>query len=211
MTATATRYVALLALPVSMGIVALSSPLMHLLYGEQYLPAIPVLALVAIFTIPTALILPVKQMLIVSDHQGFLLKWGCTTAVLNLLLDLWWIPRQGAIGAALANGVTQFVASLGIYAFAVRRLALPLPSQTLAKVLFSASAMASLVAGLTHWLPPALAVATGVPAGVAVFLCMLRWTRSFEPGDLHRLLSVRQQLPPWLRGVYVNAIQRVLL
>ena len=211
MTATTIRYVALLALPITLGIAALSTPLVTLLYGDQYLPVIPVLTIVALFSIPVALVLPIKQMLIATNQQGFLLKWGCVAGIINIALDLWWIPDHGAIGAAMGNGVAQLVASVGLYVFAVWKANVPSPGQGLLKTLVSAGVMALIVAGLAQKAPPALAIAAGVPIGVLVFLLMVRWTRNFEAGDLQRLMGLRHQLPPWLRNAYSTTIQMVVL
>jgi len=207
--ATTLRYQALLALPLAMGMAALSFPFVMFFYGERYEPAIPVLAILALFSIPAALLNGVRLLLIASEHQGFLLKWGIVCAILNLGLDWWWIPTGGAVGAALANGVSQSVAAAGIWAFAVRRFEILVPWRSLLKVAFCAVTMAAAVVAVTYYLSPGLALGAGLLTGIAVFLASLRWTRALEPADRGRLIGFQHSLPPPLRTWYAFGVQVV--
>jgi len=210
LTATILRFQALIVLPLALGMAALSSPFVNFFYGHKYQPAVPVLTIVALFSVSSALISVVNQLFIASDQQGILLKWGIITGILNLILDWWWIPSKGAIGAALANGVAQLVGGVGIWAFAVRQFTIPLPWQALLKVAFSAVAMAALVETLGHALPPAPATILGVFTGAGMFLFLLRLTRSLDQTDRKRLMSIQRLLPRWLQNWYALGLQMVI-
>ena len=209
LSATILRFQALIALPLALGMVALSSPFVKVLYGSKYEPAIPVLAIVACFSVSSAFVGAMKSLLIASEKQGFLLKWGILTAIVNLSLDWWLIPAKGAIGAALANGISQTVAAIGVWVFAVRSFKIPMPWKPLLKLGFSAVTMAAVVSTITQFLAPAPATIAGVLVGAGTFVAMLRWTRSFEQADRDRLMDFQQALPPWLRNWYVLGVQMV--
>jgi O-antigen/teichoic acid export membrane protein len=203
------RFLSLLAVPITLGIAAVSAPLLNLVYGPAYGPAIPVLTVAAGFAVVASLRGPAMQMLAATDQQGFLVKWGLVMAVLTLALDWWWIFFWGAMGAAAANGVSQLVATAGIWIYVMRRFSFPMPWSALLKIFFSGVVMALSVAGLVRLLPPAPGLGVGVLTGVVVYLFMLRWTRALNDRDRERLLSLQGSVPPVLRRWYVLSVQSV--
>lgn len=209
MTTTALRYQALLALPMALGLAALTGPVIRILYGSLYLPAIPVLAVVALFSAAAPLSLPARFLLLASENQGFLLWYGGTVGVVNILLDLLLIPPMGALGAALANGAAQLAAALGTWAFVARRFAVPLPIRPLLKLGVCACGSGVWAAMAARCLPTIPAAALGVAGGVAVFLLLLRWTGAVESDDRNRLLTLESQFPVRLRGWYVKSLKVV--
>ncbi len=204
------RYMALLAFPLTLGLAALSAPAIRFLYGEKFLPAIPVLLVAALFCVPRAFLGPAHQLLLATENQAFLVKWGIATAVLNLSLDLWWIPGGGAIGAAFANGLAQTIAVSGIWVFAFRRLRIPIPGLALQKILTSALLMAALSWVIGRSSPPFEGALFGVAAGVAAYALLLRWTRSLHSEDRERLIGVRTQVPGPFREAYVELVRIVI-
>lgn len=209
MTATSLKYIVLMALPLTLGLAALSAPVIRLAYGQAYLPAIPVLTTVAIFAVSKALLNPARSLLITTENQAFLLKWGVVTAILNIGLDLWWIPSGGAMGAAYANGVTQLVANVGIWVFVWRKFTVPVQAKALMGMLVSAVIMAVVAAGIARVLPPVPAALVGVPAGALVFLLCLRLTHSLDQTDRTRLMSLQPARPLWLRDWYALGLRQL--
>jgi len=169
-----------------------------------------VLALVALFSAPRALVAPVSQMVMATENQGFLLRWGFIMAAVNILLDVWWIPGGGALGAAFANGVSQTLAVVGIWAFAVYRLDFHPPTRSLIKMTISGVCMAVAAAAVAAVLPSLAAAILGVLVGAIAYLGLLRWTRSLDSKDQRVILSLRRQLPPWLHGGYTRIVQMVV-
>jgi O-antigen/teichoic acid export membrane protein len=209
LTATSLRYIALMALPLTLGMAALSGPAIRLIYGSAYVPAIPVLAVVAIFALPKALINPARSLLITTENQGFLVKWGIASAILNLSLDLWWIPSSGAVGAAYANGVSQLVATIGIWIFALRTFTIPVRVKALLGMAASAALMAAAAYWIARVLPALPAALAGVPVGAILYLLFLRLTRSLDETDRTRLMTLQPPWPAWFRNWYAVGLQRL--
>ena len=201
------RYLALIALPMTFGVAALSGPAISLVYGRQYLPAIPVLTLLAVFCAAKLLILPAQDFLLASDRQDVLVKWISGAGALNIVMDFLLIPSGGAWGAAIANSVAQTVAAIGIVASTTLTLKAPLLSRGLAKIFISAAAMAIPAAVLRLTLPPLFAVIAGIPLGAALYLLLLRWTRSLENADGQRLKVTASQLPGPVRHLYRRTLR----
>jgi O-antigen/teichoic acid export membrane protein len=94
----------LLALAVLAALVLslLAEPLVRLLYGDEYLPAVPVLRLLAWMLVPFTANSFLGLGLIAANRERAV-GWALAASLLALLLlSLWWIPAQGVVGAAWA-------------------------------------------------------------------------------------------------------------
>lgn len=205
--ATSLRYMGLLALPMFIGMAALASPAIRLLYGVQYLASIPLLAVAALFTIPRVFLLPVTDLLQANEKQAFLIGWSIICAGLNVLLDVTLIPRYAAMGAALANGIAQGAAVIGMWIYAWRLFRMDLRARALAKVCAAALLMGLLVAGISSRAPVLLALAAGIPLGALIYGLMLRFTGALEAVDGRRLLQFRHKVPSRLRSLFERAVE----
>jgi O-antigen/teichoic acid export membrane protein len=199
MTRTMLVYSALMALPVNLGLAAVAGPLITTLYGAQYLPAIPVLFIAAMFASARALMAPAEQLLAAFDRQDRMLRTLGLATVVNLALAFSLIPRWGAQGAALCNGLSQ-TASLGLCWWLARgTLRLPLPWGRLARVAGAAGLMAGTAWAAAAYLPPAPGLAAGVAAGAASYPVYLRLLGCLDGEDRDRLSQAAASLPGPLR------------
>jgi O-antigen/teichoic acid export membrane protein len=196
------RYSAILGLPLMFGLAALSSPAVRLLYGWQYTPAIPVLAVLALFAAAKGIMLPAQKLIMASDRQRSLVQLTLVIAVLNITLDLLLIPRGGAMGAAFANGIAQVVGSIALWVFAAQRLSAIIPIRTLSAVIASAGAMAGVVALTGFALRPLPAALIGIPLGALIYLVLLRLTSGLDASDRHRLSEIERSLPGRVQPFY---------
>lgn len=109
----ATRYIEILMVPLYLWGVPLAPRLLTWFYGAQYARAgvvVQVLLLTMLFTVPS----PTSMVaLFAMERQNSIVRYLLVIAVLNILLDLLLIPRYGAVGAALANGISQALAAWG--------------------------------------------------------------------------------------------------
>lgn len=207
---TSLRYTALMVFPMAAGMAALSGPIVHLIFGPKYDPAIPVLAVMAIMVIPKALLSPASNLLRALEKQGFLVRWMIVSAAVTLILDYMLIPRYGAIGAAYGNGLAQLVGSGGIWVYSIVKERLVMPWGALLRMAMAAGAMGAGAYSITLFLPPLLAALVGVPAGVALYLILLRMLGGFEPEDQPRLLGLATHVPTLLRASYAGTVQWVV-
>jgi O-antigen/teichoic acid export membrane protein len=195
------RYMLLCALPLLLGLAAISSPAIRLVYGEQYIPAIPVLAVASVLAISKPLLLPAQQLLQADEKQWFLVWWGFFCGGINVALDLLLIPHFAALGAAIANGVAQTVAVTGIWIRAAQVFKLKLDTRGLVKIGATGIAMALCVVPISLAFRPLISVVLGIAAGVVVFLVGLRGLRVLHGDDRNRLMQLQQFLPPAVRGI----------
>jgi len=193
------RYLGLLVLPLNCGIAALSGPAIRVAYGPLYAAAIPVLAIAAVLAIPKAFYWLPYTIHLAADKQAVLIRWLIVTAVLNVGLDALLIPRYGAIGAAIANGVAQSLTVALLLAKAKQLCPMKLMNHTVAAIVASAALMTGAAVALASFLRPLPASIAGVTVGAIVCLTSLRLMRALSPADLAFLDQGIARLSPAVR------------
>lgn len=202
LTVAAFRLMALLALPVCLGLAATSDPLIRILYGRRFLEAIPVLGILAPFAVAKALMLPAQNLLVASDRQGALLKLMAGTATLNLALDYALIPPYGAIGAAVANSAAQTTAAVLAWLAGLRGFRSRFPAAPFFRMLAAALVTSVVALALARSLPAAPGAAAAVAAGAFTYALALRALRPLPSADRDRLRKLERQLPAAVRPAW---------
>ena len=99
----------LFALPITVGLFLAAEDIVHLLYGNDYLPAIlafQILAGTILIMFPVSIL---HGAIFAYDRQKFLMRVSVVGVALNTILDLVLIPVWGITGAALATLFTQVI------------------------------------------------------------------------------------------------------
>lgn len=97
---------------VSIGFLALGKPIVNILYGEAYLPAVPILRIVTWYTAFSYLGVARNAWIVSEGRQKYLkYMYGCAAAM-NVMLNAVLIPSMGGVGAALASLITQIFTSV---------------------------------------------------------------------------------------------------
>lgn len=203
------RVLALICIPAAFGMSALAEPILRIAYGAKYLPAIPVLGLLAIFTLGKALQLPARQLLMHTDRQGLLVKWGAALAVLNVGLDLFFIINRGggAMGAAIAKSIVLGVAAVSVWWIVAVSFRVRLPLGRLARMFVASVIMFVAVKAVVRAVPPLAAVVLGPPLGVVLILGLFRLLRCLSPEDREPLRSLGRKIPGRLRGGWTRIVE----
>jgi O-antigen/teichoic acid export membrane protein len=205
-TVTATWFVMLVATPVMFGVAAVSDPLVRLLYGARYLPAIPVLTALSILSLGLAVSQPAQFLLVGAERQRFYLASlgaaGAVSVVANLVL----IPTHGAMGAAVAKGAGGLVGAVSFLTYLVVGFGAKLPYGRMARLLVASGAMFVAVRAVGRWLPSLLALLVGIPLGVATFVVLTRWLQCLDAADRARLRQLERLLPARARGSYLAVV-----
>jgi O-antigen/teichoic acid export membrane protein len=196
MTSKASTYILLGALPILIGVACIGGPFVRVMYGSQYLPAIPVFIVVALLSIPKAVLTPAQTLLYSAEDLGFVLKWGCVAAAINVLLDVALIPSHGALGAAWANGIAQTFAALMIWGRVLVRYPVRIDGPVVLRLAAATLAMAIVVLGIVAMpFDPLMKLSVAVPAGAIVFLVTSRMFAVLQKDDRRRLLQFSALLP----------------
>ena len=109
-----------LTLAMSVGLAAVAYPLIWALYGSDFLPSVIPLWILLPGVVSLSLGRVLSADLNGRGKPGVVARMNGGMAVLNLALNLWWIPLWGIEGAALATSVS-YTAAVILLGFAYRR------------------------------------------------------------------------------------------
>lgn len=101
----------LIAMPISIGGLILGKPIIELVYGPEYIPALltfQILSLTALTIFPTTLI---SNSILAYGQQKKMTKYIAVAAIGNLIFDLLLIPFYGIAGSAFATLLSQFISN----------------------------------------------------------------------------------------------------
>lgn len=97
---------------VSLGFTVLAKPLIYIMYGESYLPAVNPLRIVTWYTAFSYLGVARNAWIVSKNKQKYLFAIYAASAVANVVLNCLLIPILGASGAAIASLVAQILTTL---------------------------------------------------------------------------------------------------
>ncbi len=188
------RLVLLLGLPAALGLWLVRQPLTELVFGTAYAPT----AGVFLWLAPNLALIFVNYLqLTVLTALGRQRLGALATAlalVVNVALNLWWIPSHGILGAAAATLGTE-VALLLACAYLVRRAAgLDLPWSQAARPLLATAVMGAAL-GLALGLAPGLGLWTMMGLGLAVYTVAALGCRAITPRELRALGDLLRHRP----------------
>ncbi len=197
-----TSYLMLLAAPLAAFGAVFSGPIILLMYGAAYAPAIPVFAI----CLGACALATVSQggssLLVSADRQGTVLIVAVAGGVLKIALDVWLIHAWGLAGATAAYLVVAVVNAAAYLVLAMRSIGVRLEWSRLLRILAAAGLSALALLPLRgHWPPlPTLLVAGLLMVGVYALLSLV--LRCWSAGDIEHL----QQL----HGRYARGRPRLL-
>jgi len=169
----AVRYLSLLTLPAAAGLCLLADPLVRTVFGEAWLPAVPVLRALAVYVGLRSLDLHASEVLKATGRTGLLALLAVAKAAVLVPVLVVAGRASGVVVAAALAAVTGAAAALSL-TVAARRVAVG-ARQVAGALAPSAAGAAALAAALGAWqawgpeLAPAAALAVQVPLGAAVY------------------------------------------
>jgi O-antigen/teichoic acid export membrane protein len=140
-----TRYLILISLPIILAGISLVSLLISILYGSGYAAVVPVIQILLISGGLSAVVAAAAAVLYGTGGQSFILKLAAIAAVINIILDMVFIPSYGAIGAAAANAIAQIIGVVSGTYYLIKYKNMVFPWKDTLKVLIAASVSAAQV------------------------------------------------------------------
>lgn len=101
-----------IATVVSAGIAILAKPIVYLLYGAEYLPAVFPLRIIVWYTAFSYLGVARDGWIVCEAKQKYLIWIYASAAAANVLLNYFLIPEWGASGAAVASLIAQIITTI---------------------------------------------------------------------------------------------------
>jgi PST family polysaccharide transporter len=95
--------------------VPLSRPLTRIVFGAKFSATAPIFAAIIWSEVAVFFGVVLKMGLIARNLQGYLAASTIVGAILNIVLNIFWIPRYGALGATWATNISYAFASIFIF------------------------------------------------------------------------------------------------
>ena len=111
------KYIAALVLPLAAGLTLLADPIIELIYGPDFAPAVAVLQITIWAIVFLFLVEPHARMLLIHNKQRRAAQMMTVTTTLNVILNLLLIPTFGINGAAVARLASSLALYLLFYAY----------------------------------------------------------------------------------------------
>ena len=166
----ATHYLLALVLPMAAGVTLLARPMIRLIFGPSFEPAVPVLQISIWAIVFLFLNVPSARLLLINNYQRQAsVMFGIAMAI-NVSLNLLLIPRLGINGAAVARTASNFTLFLTFQLFAHRRIMSLCLAPMLVRPLVATAVMAAVVWPLRDALLPGIVVGAAVYAVTAFAL-----------------------------------------
>jgi O-antigen/teichoic acid export membrane protein len=206
---TATKYIALLTLPLCAGGIALSTEAVRVMFGLEFAPAGDVMKVLFVGAGIGAMAAAGSALYIALGETTIAAAWGLPLAVINVLLALLLVPAYGAIGAAVANSLSQLGGVVAGVVYLTHFRGFRLPLKQLAR-LFLASVPVALVAyGVVQLVGGLIGLLLGVLAAGTAYLLALIVARALTPRDFDILEELAGMFPSRLAGVLQRFVGRL--
>ncbi len=182
----ANRYVLIGVLPVCAGITLIAPNIIPLIFEADFQPATPALQLIIWAVLPSFLMVPSARLLVVANRQSDVGWVTALSMIINLLLNLWLIPRWGINGAAAARVLATTFFFIAIYAYVQRRLLRDSVLPLLPRPLLATLLMTAAVWPLRH-----LFVLWPIMVGILVYILALFLLRAIPAEDQQLLRRLK--------------------
>ncbi|HET6312358.1 MAG TPA: polysaccharide biosynthesis C-terminal domain-containing protein, partial [Chloroflexia bacterium] len=208
---TATRYLALLTLPLCAGGIALSTEAVRVMFGLEFAPAGDVMKVLFVGAGIGAIAAAGSALYIALGQTTIAAAWGLPLAVINVLLALVLVPAFGAMGAAVANSLSQIGGVVAGVVYLTHFRGFRLPLRQLARLLLASVPVGLVAYGVVQLLGGLAGLLAGVLAGAMIYILALILTRALSPRDFDLLEELAGMFPGAIAGVlrrFVGGVRR---
>ena len=177
------RYLFIIVFPLALGLVVLAKPFIFAFRGDQYLPSVPVLQILALSLIFGYLSFISGALLNATNHQRTQTILLGVALLTSIALNLVFIPRWGIQGAAVAAVISNIILCSGGFYFARRFVVIN--GKNIFRYANQALWPAIIMAVVVHYLSQRLHFVVTVPIGALVYGILL-----FVTGGMSREMVV---------------------
>jgi O-antigen/teichoic acid export membrane protein len=183
------KYLTLLSMPIAVGGLLLSNKIIFIAYGSKYTNAGLILSVLFPFLVLSFVNSLMQHAIITTGGQKYMIIGVAIAALFNITLNLFLIPRYGALGASLTTVLSElFLAIMFGYLFYKLKLRFAAFTGWLIKVIIATGIMGGVVYILRqyHILIP-------FSIGAIVYSIVLLTLRSFDEEDKTVFMSLIPQ------------------
>lgn len=184
------RLLMVVSAPLALGGLAVAGGLVTSFYGPQFAPAATATAILLVGSLVNALAGPSAAAVFTGPRPRLVAEVGIVAVALNAALDVIFIPRYGAVGAAIINVTVQALSVTVGMAYSWVKLGLRYPVVEGLRVLALAAMAAGVAYLVTVAVPGTWGVAAAVAAGALTYSGLLITTGTLRLVELKRMVGM---------------------
>ena len=200
---TSARYLMMAGAPLAIGGIVLAGPIIRVVYGVEYEPAIP---LVQILFVPFAFLAianAATSVILGVNRPSFVLKIGIGMVILSLGMELWLIPIYGATGAAVGSSVARIIAPILYIRFASRECQVSWPFKDMIKITIAALIMGAIIFAIEGQISSSvISIVVLIPLGIVIHFSLIIALKVIQEQDISAFRQIQKSIPGFARGVY---------
>lgn len=178
-------YLQMLMVPLCLWALPLVPRIIVLAYGSQYERVVPVIQVLLVTMLFSVTMNVSTSVVYALDRQTMMVRLMIAAAALNILLDLALIPPFAAVGAAIANGLSQAAATLGLIVGLRKLLPGSFPARISLKVYFAALASSAPILSAGFYLHAGALVLTLAVVGAGlIYVVLLMATHALTQSEI---------------------------
>nr|WP_197506049.1 polysaccharide biosynthesis C-terminal domain-containing protein [Mycobacterium sp. 852014-52144_SCH5372336] len=191
-----TALIAMVIVPLCLGLAAIAPVLVPLLFGNEFADAAPVASVLLIAAALSSLGVTTLYLLQSMGKAGFLFISNGVGLIGTVTLGFILVPQFGLMGAAWSRAIVQVAVVLIETWYVTKRLGIFPPYRALSAILLASVAQGGVAYFVCTGWPTAVSLLIAVPAAVAVYLVAVR------------ILAVMSLVDPQLRDRIVARTPR---
>jgi O-antigen/teichoic acid export membrane protein len=199
----------ILALPLAAAGIALARPIILLVYGADYAPAIVIMQVLFIPFATLGISHSALSVIYGLNQPVYVLKVGAVLAILVVGLNLWLIPQFGIMGAAIAVSVPRLVALPSYVRFVSKKLQVSWPIGDTIRIAVASIALGLVLFVLQYFLDIIASLVLAIPAGILVYVTALLSLHTVDSRDIKILRQVQNSVPLKLRSKFAYLVSIV--
>jgi O-antigen/teichoic acid export membrane protein len=180
----ASRYVAIVTMPIGFALLAAARPALTLLVGVGYAGGVIPLAVLALASICTIIAMALSPVLIVLNETLLSALTSLLPIPLSIVVALVSVPVLGIVGASIARGLSMLLSVLLTWYFVRRKIVVKLDSQGIMKSIAASGAMAFSMEALQLLYYSRLLLPLYLLGGASVYILAMRELRGINRSDI---------------------------
>jgi stage V sporulation protein B len=192
------KYSSLLALPGAVGLIFMAEPIVKVVYGEEYLPAVLPMCVLSLL-IAAAPLNFYGVLFNAKEKPEYPARLIIISSVLNVVLNYFLILRFGIMGAAIATVISRYFNFIALGLVSKKVLGISPDSDSIYKPLFSSLVMLGFLYFIPH--PTTILVGIGeiIIAGI-IYISVMFLIRGIEKEDIKYLSAIVGQQERLMRA-----------
>lgn len=204
------RWVGLFIFPICFGGAAIMPEFLPLIFGQEFLPAVPSATILIATACITAMTIFPSAMIAARERSDFFLWASPSMAVTMVVLLALAVPSGGAVGASIVRGIVHSLWLILLCSYCWSRLSMRPPIWDLIKIGFSAAICAGVAYAVLEWRGDLFGLLLAPMAGGLTYLVCLRLVSAIPADDVEVLgYNLGSVLPKPLVSLAMRLIQLV--